>query len=176
MKVASLSRALLCLCLSTMFAWAVQVKARVIDGRTGKPLAGVPVNLDFSIHPGPTLRAVTDKDGFVVFSLPQPTPPRLLFGIEPWKGHGSWGCSSNMLVFCPGDVFRTGVIPDDACQKVKNGRPKPDLSHLTVAPGEVILFIMPVSRWSWGFHETFGGTPGPPAHGHVKLPRCAKEK
>jgi hypothetical protein len=164
-----------------MLAWAVQVKARVIDGRTGKPLAGVPVTLHFSnhatsYHPKPWLRAVTDKDGLVVFNLPQPMPPRLMFGIELWKGHGSWGCSSNMLVYCPGDVFRAGVIPEDTCQKVKNGRPKPDLSHLTVVPGEVILFIMPVSRWSWGFHETFGGTPGPPAHGHVKLPPCAEEK
>lgn len=100
----------------------------------------------------------TDKYGTAVLHLPDPAPLGISVHVPSER-------TCSQIWFCTQNVMSKGIVADDKCWGPLNpdGKPRP---QLTATPGEVYVFLHQISRWSWGWHETFGGAAGP----FVKIP------
>lgn len=114
-----------------------RILVRLIDGPTGKPMAGVSILLGVPAGNENVnqLRDTTDSQGIARFNPSDPIPSQiyLLFGGD--------------VVMCPGwtftteQILKTGVIAENRCRGGKfehSGNP---------TPGELVVFARRLSWW-----------------------------
>ena len=138
---------------AAIYAWttgclAADITVRVVNGKTGRPMAKQPVYLDTykefphrlpnSLEP---LKATTGPDGRATFSLRARSAEVLAFSV-PLRG-----TECGRFRFSPQQVGM-GVIADNLCDT--KGKLK---GKFTARPGEVVLFVRPFSPWDMLLRE-----------------------
>jgi hypothetical protein len=124
----------------------VEVTVRAIDGKTGHPLVGYRIQLDWvdGIYPNPGLHplaeAKTGPDGTVIFHLDDP-PPETLF-IEIGHPGATVGCTRLRRGLSTDEVLRSGVVGDNICDPRHKIKQK-----FSAKPGEVVIFARKKGFW-----------------------------
>jgi len=118
---------------------AADVTVRAINGKTGHPLVGYPIEVyakDRVLYPHEHIhllaKADAGSDGTAAFHLDQPLPEALYIYIG--KAGRTIGCTRNAL-FSIDEVLRSGVVGNNRCDpedKIKLRFP--------AKAGEVVLF------------------------------------
>jgi hypothetical protein len=127
-----------------------QITLRFIDPESGKPLKGIYGDIlagNTDKFDGTTKTIVwnatpkkTDREGKVVFQLPDPVPRYLLCSADVLDLHG---CSSG--VFSAKDVLRTGVVAVFDTKKLRwCGKLK---TQAAAKPGEIVIFDKRMTVW-----------------------------
>ncbi len=129
---------------------AADVTLRFLDGKTGRPMVHMMVQLSgLKGLKGPLAgsvedvegpwRRITDGEGKATFHLPDPMPSQLI--LEPGLLKG---CSKSVQrLFDPRRVLSEGIVEaNEQCDK--KGKLK---GRFSPKPGEVILFVIPSARW-----------------------------
>jgi hypothetical protein len=139
MWVSFLSRVLVCVAMASVCSGgnADHISVRLIDGMTGKPMAGVSILLGVPAGNKNVnrLRDITDSQGIARFDPSDPIPEQidLILGFD--------------VAMCPGwtftteQILKTGVIAQNTCKGIKfeySGHP---------TPGELVVFARRASWW-----------------------------
>jgi hypothetical protein len=115
------------------------ITVRLMDASNGKPLKGVSLGFEFTTETGRALKfwnAVTNTEGRVVISLPEPVPERIVISYSP-NEVGS--CSD--VDFLIARVLKAGIVAEYKCNDDKTKWPS------KATPGELVLFARRVSLW-----------------------------
>lgn len=135
-----------------------KITLMLIDANSGKPLTKVPVTAEWwndspsgpPDHPFPSgpIKTATDKNGQISFLLPHPLPRYVGFlGIN---APNFWRCTP--FVFPVQDVLASGVVAPFTEGRTGCGRLPP--VRKTAAPGEIVIYQRPFTRWDWLRQET----------------------
>lgn len=138
-----ITRALLFCLLAATSCVARDIKLRLLNGKTGAPIAEKQVELSFADkYPpqgswsGPSLKAKTGRDGVATFRVPDKLPKVLFFNVPLSKV----ACSSP--TFCTDAVLESGVVAKNTCDP--KGRLK---GKVSAGPGEAVIFERPYKFW-----------------------------
>jgi hypothetical protein len=147
---------------SVLPAEQVLMTVRVIDMKTGRPVANKELwveRLDPRTHmplvePGMPLKALTDSEGKAKFdtsllstaskSTPDHQQMTKTLDLGVIYAAGGFQCSKGLLSL--EEVLQTGVIDDSGCSL------KLDRSKLTLISGEVVLFVGKYHWWKAGLN------------------------
>jgi hypothetical protein len=116
------------------------VAVRVIKARSGKPLHGYHVWLQFTVH-GPRnwqrVMRETGPDGVATFQLEEPLPDTILVSL----GVGDAACSgqANLTIR---ELQTQGAAIGKECGLSAAAE------HLSAKPGEIVLFVRPMPLWA----------------------------
>jgi hypothetical protein len=137
-----------------------EVRVRVLDYRTGRPVQRRTVQLLLPVSPGQIrndsvrMLAKTGGDGVAVFHLSEPLPP--ILWIVPEYSMGDYSCTKRQE-FETSEVLREGVVGDVAdfplCEHHIS-------SSVTAGPGEVVVYTRRLNAWlrfRRFLHEAFNG-------------------
>jgi len=134
----------LCLGFSGLQARDYEVKLRLLNGKTGQPIANREVHLWLIYQPpGPRgletelMRGRTSADGVANFWISEPLPKDFAFGGDS----DLLTCSSGPPI--PADkLLQHGVVAKNLCDK--KGKLK---GKIVAKPGEAVAFAVPKSWW-----------------------------
>jgi hypothetical protein len=124
------------------------IKVRLVNAKSGKPLSKVTVSMQawigtFDIHkPDPKqivveATATTNGEGVAVFHITQPAPEHIGFLLQPpMDFYGCWG-----QIFSPEIVLRGGVADYN---QSKCGRLRKPIS---AEPGDVVIVERKLTAW-----------------------------
>jgi hypothetical protein len=124
---------------------AADIRVRVINTQTGKPMAGQGVGLRPYRPPGDYLVTWTGKktgpDGVAVFNLSDPAPQWV--NLVVLSGMMLWNCSPmENNTFSLAEILEHGVVAKNRCESKATRKAK-----ITATAGEVILFTRPLHWW-----------------------------
>ncbi len=138
-----------------------QVHIQIMDSRTHLPLKGRRVQITFSGPDGQFYKKApykighTGSDGVVTFEVNEPIPPYI--SVFPWY---AYTCSNTDT-----GAYSTRSILDDGILASwrLTGNKKADkwcaadsnVPQLPKQPGKVIVFVHPMNRFVWSWHDTF---------------------
>ena len=128
---------LLCLSTQVLQLGAENITVRVLNAKSGRPIKGQSIWV-YCGHPARStpLERNTNEDGVAAFVLPKKTIEEL-FIHDASDVHRCSHASFSLAA-----ILSKGVIADNICD------PKHKLIESTRArPGEVVIFVKPVSRW-----------------------------
>ena len=119
---------------------AVTVRIRVLNGRTGKPIAQhwVSPRIEPPRPHAPKHASTTDINGIVALTVPLHTGLNAIVGEYPTCRYvPKADRAEGPLTFPVDQILATGVVEANSC------------SHRTVAPtpGELTLFVRPLHWW-----------------------------
>jgi hypothetical protein len=125
-----------------------KIAVRAINGKTGKPLAGVELELygrDQQLYPHefvhPLGKAQAGADGTAVFEIRPPLPDVLSVGFSR---AGVWAGCSGFPDFSTYVVVAGGIVAPDRCD------PKCRVERkFSAKPGEIVLFARKFTRWDY---------------------------
>ena len=124
-------------CARTLSASKI-ITVRLLDAKTGKPLAKNAVTLTVSENGKVVFRSHsnTNSNGVAVFNLPEPIPERI--GLT--YATADLGTCSD-VEFPTGEILTAGLVSKNRCYAGKLPR------AVTARPGEIILFGSPLTFW-----------------------------
>jgi hypothetical protein len=126
---------------------ASDITVRLLDGKSGTPLAGRRVITWINLKPAPHMvEALTASDGAASVHVPEDQPPPTITVATddhqyPWVVdcvRRSW--RENEFSY-PG-VLASGALSINACEPKGGLKPR-----LTASPGEVVIFASKPSKW-----------------------------
>jgi len=123
-----------------------EIRVRLLDYKTGRPLKGHKVWLGLSDQDGeirqdaPYLAGKTGRDGIAIFQMKQTPPPKMWVDL----GIGDWACTSRGD-FVPSDLLQRGIAvtfeaDPHLCKSPPATFPSPQ-------PGEMVLPIRRLNLW-----------------------------
>jgi hypothetical protein len=121
-------------------AHAVSVRIRVLDGRTGRPVAGEHLQIWMNEARGAARDVVTGKDGIALLEAPSGATiivaTDLYFDCRPFKKGDA------RPSYSVGEIVSAGVTAANTC-----GNADPE-----ARVGELLLFVRPIHWWE-GFRK-----------------------
>lgn len=112
----------------------------LIRAADGGPAAHQKVEVSLGDPSQPSTRVltgITSKTGKAVFDLPEPFPSHLFVDVENGRIRA---CARELLVLTA-KVMRSGIIEGNNC------KPRRKFPDIKAQPGEIILFVHPLSLW-----------------------------
>jgi hypothetical protein len=134
--IPTLAAMFVCLVSTLVLFAAASITVRLLDAKTGKPLAKTAVTLAVTEN-GKIIfqsHSNTNSNGLAVLSLPEPIPERISLSY----GTPDLGICSD-IAFPASDILTTGLVSKNRCYAGELPHP------VSARPGEIVLFGSPVS-------------------------------
>ena len=120
----------------------VQIRVRVLDYKTGRPLKGHHIAIWLSdsagqiqLHKSEKLTQSTLSDGGAIFNVKEPLPPKMTIDTDSLQ---DWNCAATWRV-ATSEILQRGIVgqhtPDAECSEKKS---PPAMSP---TPGEVVIYV-----------------------------------
>jgi hypothetical protein len=135
---ATVSVMFICLICTRMLFATASITVRLLDAKSGKPLARSTVTLTVTENGKVIFQSHlnTTSNGIAILSLPEPIPERIgLTYATPDLG----SCSD--LAFPTGEILTAGLVSKNRCYAGELPHP------VTARPGEIVLFGSPLTLW-----------------------------
>jgi hypothetical protein len=125
--------------------WAQDVSVRLIDVRSGHPILGRPVTIQYKKSVGPTFETetvITDSHGEAIVQLPNPAPKDIsivAYGLYPC--YNFQPIETRLLI--ESGAAPHCVKPSQACHCKFNKQ----VNDIKAKPGQMILLARPFTGW-----------------------------